>query len=249
MDKIDLLVFESPYGRALTQFDETGHCDFCDFPGAPWYYKVAMRGRRLMLGDVKNSVQGTAWLGDVLRSGYAVVVVERPQTGASFGSWPDNNGIVNDLDEHLNWIAAQPWSDGNIGMVGDSINARIQFFAATTGNPLLKAILPATTWMDNYSAVLFPGGVPNLAFIRIYPAIQYFFDNMATPVDDDTVGSLLAQARAERGNTPALAAGAESVGRIPFRDRMTEDDKMCGAPTWYSIHNWRRLIKRVFRST
>ena len=213
----------TPYGRALTQFDETGHCDFCDFPGAASYAKLAMRGRRLVLGDVSDTVQGTTWLGDMLESGYAVVVVERPQTGASFGSWPDNSGIVNDLDEHLNWIADQPWSDGNIGMFGDSINARIQFFAATTSNPHLKAILPATTWMDNYSAVLFPGGVPNLAFLNIYPVIQYFFDKMATPVDDDADGSLLAQARAERGNTPALAKVAESVGRIPFRDRVTED--------------------------
>jgi putative CocE/NonD family hydrolase len=130
--------------------------------------------RKLIAGNVRDTVAGTAWLGDMLNSGYAVVVVDRPGTGASFGSWPDNDSIVNDLDEHLNWIAAQPWSDGNIGMFGDSINARIQFLAATTGNPHLKAILPATTWMDNYSAVLFPGGVPNLAFLNIYPEIQYF---------------------------------------------------------------------------
>lgn len=116
---------------------------------------------------------------------------------------------VDDLDEIFNWMADQLWCDGNIGMFGDSVNARIHFIAATTGNPHLKAILPATTWMDNYSAIMFPGGVPNLAFVNIYPVIQYFFDKMATPVDDDTDGALLAQARAERGNMPALAEGAE----------------------------------------
>ena len=39
--------------------------------------------------------------------------------------------------------------------------------AASTGNPHLKAILPATTWMDNYSAVVFPGGILDKALDRL----------------------------------------------------------------------------------
>ena len=196
----------TPYNRALTQFDETGHCDFCDFPGAPWYGELMLRGRRAIMGDVSDTVQRTEWVGDVLKSGYAVVVVDRPGTGASFGeASSDPDMIVNELDELLNWIADQTWCDGNIGMFGDSINARIQFHAATTGNPHLKAILPATTWMDTYSGVMFPGGVLNKGFANIYSQINIFIAKMATPVDSDTDGTLLAQARAERAVGSALA--------------------------------------------
>lgn len=39
-------------------------------------------------GDVSDTVQRTEWVGDMLKSDYAVVVVDRPQTGASFGKWP-----------------------------------------------------------------------------------------------------------------------------------------------------------------
>jgi predicted acyl esterase len=90
-------------------------------------------------------------------------------------------------------------------MFGDSIQAQIQFRGASTGNPHLKAILPATTWMDNYSAVLFPGGILNTTFTKFYGPVNKAFDAMATPVDQDKDGTLLAQARAERQNMSALS--------------------------------------------
>jgi predicted acyl esterase len=82
----------TPYNRALTTFDENGHCDFCDFPGTPWYGELMLRGRRAIMGDVSDTVQRTEWVGDVLKSGYAVIVVDRRGTGASFRSWPDIDG-------------------------------------------------------------------------------------------------------------------------------------------------------------
>ncbi|MCK5316019.1 MAG: CocE/NonD family hydrolase [Anaerolineales bacterium] len=231
----------TPYNRALTTFDENGHCDFCDFPGSPWYAVPMATIRKWIAGNVQTTPGRTAWVADMLKSGYAVVVVDRPQTGASFGKWLDVGSTVNDLDEILNWIAGQEWCDGNIGMFGDSINARVQFVAATTGNPHLKAILPATTWMDQYSATVYPGGVWNNAFMDLYPAIQFFFDEMATPVDSDTDGTLLDQARAERGNKPVLAEGAKAMALIPFRDRLTPE----GDNSWISRQALYPLLEKI----
>jgi len=231
----------TPYNRALTTFDENGHCDFCDFPGSPWYAKPMLTIRKWIVGSVRDTPAGTAWVADMLKSGYAVVVVERPQTGASFGQWPEVSDTVDDLNELLSWIANQVWCDGNIGMFGDSINARIQFIAATTGNPHLKAILPATTWMDQYSATAYPGGVWNKAFMDLYPAIQTFFDKMATPVDDDTDGALLVQAREERGNRPALAEGANAMALVPFRDSLTSE----GDNIWINKQALYPLLEKI----
>ena len=156
----------TPYGRAWTVFDKNGHSTSATWIAMPWCDPMAMRFRSwVTLGrsQRERSDHGcprrTEWLGEMVKSGYAVIVVDRPGTGASFGQseWRTPRSSHREADEILNWIAAQPWSDGNIGMFGDSIQAQIQFQAASTGNPHLKAILPATTWMDNYSAVSVPG--------------------------------------------------------------------------------------------
>jgi len=113
----------TPYNRTWTIFNENG--DFLlDLPGAPWYFELMMRARKLILplvipggnGNVRDALQNTEWLGDILESGYAVVVVDRPGTGASFGKLAnDPDAVASELDEILNWIADQTWCDGNIG--------------------------------------------------------------------------------------------------------------------------------------
>src|SRR5689334_7387182 len=186
----------TPYGRAWTVFDKNGNAVLCRLMPV-WYCDPMLRFRAWVMphgsGKIKDAISRTPWLEDMLNSGYAVIVVDRPGTGASFGVYHGDPEVsAGETDEILNWIAAQEWSDGNIGMFGDSIQAQIQFRAASTGNPHLKAILPATTWMDNYSAVMFPGGILDKAMAEFYSKANKVFDAMATPVDQDTDGALLA---------------------------------------------------------
>jgi predicted acyl esterase len=97
----------TPYSRTWTVFDENGDFQF-DIPTAPWYNELAARIRKVLIpliipdanGGTMDTVSRTAWIGDMLKSGYAVVVVDRPGTGASFGNPP----AINDLDS----IAAIP---------------------------------------------------------------------------------------------------------------------------------------------
>jgi len=238
----------TPYDRAWTVFDQNGNFNLGGV-GLPWYYEPMAHFRAWVVPDGKGNIMDatsrTKWLGDMLNSGYAVIVVDRPGTGASFGALANDPSVVaGEADQILNWIAAQPWCDGNIGMFGDSIQAQIQFQAASTGNPHLKAILPATTWMDNYSAVVFPGGVPDIAFLNLYPLLNRAFDALATPVDQDKDGSLLAQARAERGDTSTLATRTEGVGSAAFRDILTPD----GQNLWIDHETLYPLLDRINRS-
>ena len=238
----------TPYNRAWTVFDKDGTAVLCDLM-LVWYCEPMLRFRAWVMpdgrGQIKDAVSRTAWLEEMLNSGYAVLVVDRPGTGASFGQFSgDPDVVANEADEILNWIASQPWSDGNIGMFGDSIQAQIQFQAASTGNPHLKAILPATTWMDNYSAVMFPGGIPNTAFVNFYVTANQVFSQMATPVDQDIDGTLLSQARAERQNVSALGAGAQYFASIPFRDSFTSE----GIDTWTTYQSLYPLMEKINRS-
>jgi putative CocE/NonD family hydrolase len=236
----------TPYDRAWRVFDKDGKFNLGGM-GLPWYYELMARFRAWVAphGNLWDATFRTKWLGDMLKSGYAVIVVDRPGTGASFGTLANEpSAVASEADQILNWIAAQPWCDGNIGMFGDSIQAQIQFQAASTGNPHLKAILPATTWMDNYSAVVFPGGVPDIAFLKLYPKLNKAFNSLATPVDQDKDGSLLAQARAKRGDTSTLATQAEGAENAVFRDILTPD----GQNLWIDHEALYPLLDRINRS-
>ena len=151
-------------------------------------------------GEILDPLWRTKWLGAIVKSGYGVVVVERPGTGASFGTYSGTDAaMAREADEILNWLAAQPWCDGKIGMFGDSAQAQVQFAAASTGNPHLKALFAESTWMDIYNSFMYPGGIYDQSFGDFYLWSQKLLDsNMATPVDQDRDGTLLAQARAER---------------------------------------------------
>ena len=237
----------TPYDRAWTIFDKNGKNNTGNTSILPWYYgpMTWLRSKLAPNGNVMDAVSRTAWLSRMVNTGYAVIVVDRPGTGASFGMMqmgPDAG--ARETNEILNWIAAQPWSDGKIGMFGDSIQAQIQFQAATTGNPHLKAILPATTWMDNYSAVVFPGGVENAAFTRLYVQANQLFDSLATPVDQDKDGSLLAQARAERHNVSTLSKEVGGIQQDTFRDTLDSD----GEPVWTDTQTLYPLLDRINRS-
>ena len=59
---------------------------------------------------------------------------------------------VADGRDTLDWIEQQPWSDGNVGMIGDSYYGFTQWAAAASGHRALKAIVPRVTgtWFGRY---------------------------------------------------------------------------------------------------
>lgn len=76
-----------------------------------------------------------------VQRGYAVVVQDVRGREDSTGEWLPNYYEVEDGDDTLNWIAAQPWSDGQAAMTGGSYLGYVQWAAAASGNPHLKAML------------------------------------------------------------------------------------------------------------
>jgi hypothetical protein len=234
----------TPYLRTLTIFDQNGNDRISDLFQLGWKERVYLRIRYWFgkQGHLMDPVFRTRYLERMLKHGYAVIVVEKPGTGASFGIMNASfEAGAKEADEILNWIAAQPWCDGNIGMYGDSFQAMIQFAAAIGGNPHLKAIFPTSSGFDTYSAVTYPGGVLNKTFASFFAWSTTVLERVTTPVDTDRDGSLLTRARQERGGSTLSEQSEVWFRKFPFRDSSTPS----GNRIWEGSANLYPLLDRI----
>jgi predicted acyl esterase len=161
----------TPYLRTWTVFDANGRNLVADFIELTWLERAYMRLRYWFVRDGRyfGPLLRTTWLQSLVENGYAVIIVERPGTGASFGIIdPGFESSAREASEVCDWIAAQPWSNGRIGMFGDSFQAMVQFAAAGSGNAHLKAIFPAASPIEVYDSIEYPGGVYNKAFATFF---------------------------------------------------------------------------------
>ncbi len=237
----------TPYLRTFTIIDKDGRNIIADLFKLGWKERTYLRirywfGKR---GSLMDAVFRNKYLENMLKHGYAVIVVERPGTGASFGVMNASFEIgAKEVNEILDWIAGQNWCDGNIGMYGDSFQAMIQFAAATTGNSHLKAIFPTSSGLDLYTAVTYPGGVYNKTFGSFFSWSTSFLESVVTPVDSDKDGSLLVQARKERSGSTLAKQSEVWFKKFPFRDSTTSN----GIKIWEGPANLYPLLDRINRS-
>ena len=85
--------------------------------------------------------------------GYVHVIANLRGTGGSTGEWGFfDDQERRDLYDLVEWAAQQPWSNGDIGMIGISYFAIAQIGAAATRPPHLKAIFPFEVSSDFYEA-------------------------------------------------------------------------------------------------
>jgi hypothetical protein len=234
----------TPYLRTFTIFDKDGKNIIADLFDLGWKERAMLRVRYWISdrGHLMDPLFRTKYLENLIKHGYAVLVVERPGTGASFGVMNASFKVgAEEVNEILNWAAAQKWCNGKIGMYGDSFQAMIQFAAAAAGNPRLKAIFPASSGFDTYSSVTFPGGVLNKTFASFFSWSTSLLERVPTSVDSDKDGSLLAQARKERGGSTLAKQSEVWFRKFPFRDSVTPD----GNRIWEGSANLYPLLGRI----
>ncbi len=86
--------------------------------------------------------------------GYAHIIVNTRGTAGSGGTWAlGDRQERQDAHDVIEWIAAQPWCDGNVGGMGISYFAISQLGAASEHPEHLRAIFPFATLDDMYDAV------------------------------------------------------------------------------------------------
>ncbi len=103
--------------------------------------------------------------------GYAAVRVDGRGSGKSPGQCePWSLKEATDFYDAIEWAAAQPWCNGNVGLLGISYFAMNQWFVANLKPPALKAIIPWEGFADLYRDALFHGGILSLFMPNWYVA-------------------------------------------------------------------------------
>ena len=104
--------------------------------------------------------------------GYVHVIANARGTGGSGGTWTFFDAQEReDLYDLIEWIAAQPWCNGQVGMLGISYFAMAQLAAAVMKPPHLKAIAPLLTTDDLYEAIWHHGLLSSGFFSAWLPAV------------------------------------------------------------------------------
>jgi predicted acyl esterase len=95
--------------------------------------------------------------------GYAMVNTDYRGAGHS-GGVGQLFGTQGGRDVHdlVEWLATQDWSNGKIGMAGNSQLATWQWVGAAEEPPHLAAIAPWEGWTDLYRQIVCPGGIPEI---------------------------------------------------------------------------------------
>jgi len=101
--------------------------------------------------------------------GYAVVNADLRGAGASDGVGDlFSDAEANDYHDLIEWVGAQPWCSGKVGLNGVSYLAISEYRAATTHPPHLAAICPWEGFSDIYRDFTHPGGVREKGFSVVW---------------------------------------------------------------------------------
>src|SRR5690606_28658040 len=129
----------------------------------------------------------------------------------------------------VQWLAAQPFANGSVGMMGCSYLGGSTVQVASTAPPALKAIFVGASDLDKFDFVR-RGGIT--AQFNTRPDGPLSDDLMSIPVDEDVDGSLLQAAVAQHAaNTPRAALWYA----MPFRDSISPHT---GTAFWEEVGPW-----------
>ena len=183
-------------------------------------------------------------LKEFVTRGYAWVSVDARGSGASFGTRPHpwSPDETRDGAEIVDWIVAQPWSDGRVGSYGTSYMGTTAEFLVVNQHPAVKAVAPRFSLFDGYTDVAFPGGAPLSWFTEAWgdynrmldenqlpPGVSEIFgwwvDYVVAgvrPVDGDQGEELLEAAVADHAANWDVHGTAQQT---TYRDDVNEDGK------------------------
>jgi hypothetical protein len=100
--------------------------------------------------------------------GYVVVVQDTRGRLSSEGEFYPFIHEAQDGYDCIEWAAGLPWSDGNVGTVGQSYLALVQYFAATQRPPHLKAMCPVSAPVTYFENCIYRRGVFELGWMLAY---------------------------------------------------------------------------------
>lgn len=116
-----------------------------------------------LMPEGQSARRGHIEMGDYnfyVRRGYAQVVLNLRGTGRSGGEFDHlGPGTVRDVYDAIEWLSSQPWSDGNVGMLGLSYFSIVQKRVAELRPPSLKTVFCPYGVTDLYRDWHHHGGI------------------------------------------------------------------------------------------
>jgi predicted acyl esterase len=138
--------------------------------------------------------------------GYAVINPD------ARGSWKSEGNLfvhgvaeAQDCSDLIEWVATRDWSNGKVGMSGNSWLAAIQWWTGSVRPPHLAAIAPWEGLSDCYRDYMIPGGIPEPGFMSLilgmtilgerliedipamihkYPLMNAYWEDKVAPVEN-----------------------------------------------------------------
>ncbi|SFQ47880.1 CocE/NonD family hydrolase [Amycolatopsis rubida] len=170
---------------------------------------------------VSGLVADPVWLA---RQGFAVLVQDSRGRFGSGGEFDFIAQEYNDSSDAIDWAAAQPWSDGNVGIYGSSYLGMTVLQAVAARNPRLKAAVAMIGTADLRHTAR-PGGLFELGFLTLYALgmVQEGLDHTSlSAAERKRVRELLDEAFADR---------RAAVSQLPLTSLAPLDDRRV-APFW-----------------
>jgi uncharacterized protein len=163
--------------------------------------------------------------------GYALVRVDSRGAGRSPGFvdvWGPRE--ARDFHDCIEWIAAQPWCTGKVGLAGISYYAKNQWQVATLKPPHLSAICPWEGANDYYRDMTHHGGIHNAFLPRWYGRMATIQHGVGTRGFRNPESGLLAAGDEDLRDEALAANRADLAAEIiahPFDDE------------WHAAHSSR----------
>ena len=161
--RLSTLLYQGRYWRSVS------------LRGPAWLTHDAV-ARHGQLGPFK------AWF---VERGYAWIDVDTRGSGASFGFrlWDYAPDEIRDGADLVDWIVAQPWSDGRVAGVGVSYSGAAAELLLVNHHPAVKAAAPLFCDFDQYQDILAPGGVPHREWLEAWGDFTRRLDSGRLPFD------------------------------------------------------------------
>lgn len=218
----------SPYGK------EIGNQHLDDFPGR---YNVPL----LSVSDIQKweAPDPDPWVA----AGYTIVLPDSRGAFSSEGNFPHwGRQMAEDGYDTIEWIADQAWSNGKVGMAGNSWLTVSQWFIAAEKPPHLTALAPWEGFVDTMRDQAMRGGVPqtglNEDFIEIQSGNHFIDDtvHMALRETNDTLYWQDKAAKLANIDIPAYVV-ASYENTLHTRGTLAAFNDIKSTQKWLRVHN------------
>ena len=148
---------------------------------------------------------------DSVRRDYAVAIQEVRGRSGSESAWHPFVHEVADGEDTLEWVLAQPWCDGRVGVYGTAYSANTALYITALDRPEVKACAVLGTGADLHDGWIYTSGAFELGW-NVYWSYMTLSESLSRLPDDDTRATL------KREYAEAYRDQLKLTRRLPISD-------------------------------